>query len=107
MYVHDWYYDPDNLEKRIAYEKKRSKTPERKMYKFIGQQMRRKRSPGKNRARAKVSNAIRNGRSKRGKCEICGATKTEAHHDDYRKYLQVRWLCRKHHMNMELKRSWT
>lgn len=31
-------------------------------------------------------------------CEICGTDKdVQAHHDDYNRPLEVRWLCRKHH----------
>ena len=30
-------------------------------------------------------------------CEVCAVTKVDAHHDDYAKPLDVRWLCRKHH----------
>lgn len=31
-------------------------------------------------------------------CEVCGAAEVEMHHDDYSKPLEVRWLCREHHM---------
>lgn len=30
-------------------------------------------------------------------CEVCGVEKAEAHHDDYSRPGDVRWLCRKHH----------
>lgn len=48
-------------------------------------------------ANTAVSNAVRDGRLIRLPCEVCGA-KAEAHHDDYSKPLDVRWLCKKHHV---------
>lgn len=42
--------------------------------------------------------AVRQGRLIEMPCEVCKSTvKIEAHHDDYSKPLEVRWLCRKHH----------
>lgn len=40
---------------------------------------------------------IRRGRIIRGPCEVCGSLNVHAHHDDYSKPLQVRWLCKPHH----------
>lgn len=42
---------------------------------------------------------------KRGKiiklpCNICGDIKSQAHHDDYSKPLDVTWLCRTHHLEL-------
>lgn len=30
-------------------------------------------------------------------CEVCGKRNVDAHHDDYARPLDVRWLCRSHH----------
>ena len=51
----------------------------------------------KRRAQWTARNAVRDGRLLRGACEVCGAEKVHAHHDDYSKPLEVRWLCPKHH----------
>jgi ribosomal protein S27AE len=48
-------------------------------------------------ARWKVRRALLAGRLKRRPCEVCGETRVDAHHDDYTKPLDVRWLCRRHH----------
>lgn len=54
--------------------------------------------PGRVRAVAAVSNAIRDGRLQRGPCARCGATsRVQAHHPDYSRPLDVVWLCFNHH----------
>lgn len=52
------------------------------------------------RARDAVANAIRDGRLTKGPCEKAGPGcdgKVHAHHTDYAKPLDVRWLCEAHH----------
>ena len=56
------------------------------------------REPEHERVRALTYNAIKRGVLVRQPCEACGAVKSEAHHDDYTKPLDVRWLCRAHHV---------
>ena len=51
----------------------------------------------KRRAHTAVSNAVRDGKLKRLPCVVCGNPKSEAHHPDYNKPLDVHWLCFKHH----------
>jgi hypothetical protein len=49
-------------------------------------------------ARDQVRLAIMRGDLKKQPCEVCGTlTSLQAHHDDYDKPLEVRWLCRRHH----------
>jgi ribosomal protein S27AE len=42
--------------------------------------------------------AIANGELVRQPCEKCGSSRVQAHHDDYAKPLEVRWLCRPCHV---------
>ena len=53
------------------------------------------------RARATLKHAVRTGRVTREPCQVCGDAKSEGHHDDYSKPLDVEWLCRRHHVEVE------
>jgi hypothetical protein len=45
-----------------------------------------------------LNNSITSSKIKRKPCEICGKLKTDGHHSDYSKPLEVKWLCHKHHI---------
>jgi ribosomal protein S27AE len=49
-------------------------------------------------AKSLVKSKITKGEIMKQPCEKCGEVKVDAHHDDYAKPLDVRWLCRRHHM---------
>lgn len=59
------------------------------------------RNPEKRRAHHAVSNAVRDGKLIKGPCELADEGgcrgRIQAHHDDYSKPLDVRWLCTGHH----------
>lgn len=63
--------------------------------------------PERRRATRLIQKHISTGKLTRQPCEVCGVEKTQAHHDDYSKPLDVRWLCRNHHMqhHAELRRQ--
>lgn len=100
------------LEYYTAYEKKRFQDPERRDYsikkakkwaqehpeaiKKMVYDYRRK-NPEKYLATNKVNNAIRDGRLEKLPCSVCDNPKSQAHHHDYSKQLEVTWLCSKHH----------
>lgn len=91
-----WY--EENRERRLAAirEYRRSdkgKTVVRETY-----QRMRARHPEKLAARQAVLIALRKGDLTKQPCQQCGAAKTQAHHDDYSKPLDVRWLCQPCHV---------
>ena len=51
-------------------------------------------------ARAYLNVYVNRGKIERKACEICGEERVEAHHEDYNKPLDVRWLCKSHHQNI-------
>jgi len=80
------------------YEKSRFHRPERKEQRLGSQKRRRQRDPQKYSSHAKVRRAIKKGTLIPQPCEVCQTSENiEAHHDDYSKPLDVRWLCFQHH----------
>jgi hypothetical protein len=55
------------------------------------------RHPQKRAAHLAVARALRAKVLVKQPCSICGETKSESHHEDYSKPLDVLWFCRKHH----------
>ena len=54
-------------------------------------------------ARSYLKVYLKRGKVKKKPCEICGALDVQAHHRDYSKPLDVRWLCKKHHLRIAKK----
>jgi len=44
-----------------------------------------------------IGNALRDGKVVKRPCEVCGDPKSQGHHEDYSKPLDVVWLCTVHH----------
>ncbi len=83
------------------YDKKRNQTPKRKVSARGARIKYRKKDPVKYKAHSAASNAIRNGKLIRENCFYCGNPKSQIHHDDYSKPLDVRWVCFKCHREKE------
>lgn len=95
--VQDRYNNPEARLRIKEYERLRFKNPERKRKIYLYARKRRIEHRGKTRANNKVSHAIRNGSLIKKPCKKCGDIIVQAHHRDYRKPLDVVWLCFKHH----------
>ena len=99
--------------KRKNYLKHRNKELERKrkyhstekgraiLYKSIERY--RNKYPEKYKARQVLQYHVRKGYIEKGLCEDCGSKKVQAHHEDYTKPLEVRWLCAKCHNRVHRK----
>lgn len=84
---------PHRVEARAAY----AQTPEGRAANNRANRAYLERNPVKRAAHIATGNAIRDGRLIREPCEVCGEVDAQAHHDDYSKPLDVRWLCTTHH----------
>jgi hypothetical protein len=82
-----------HIERYREYDKKRSQHPERRkahaQYVKDWQEANQQRTL----AHSQVQNAIRNGSLVRMPCIKCGNEKSQGHHEDYNKPLDVVWLC--------------
>ena len=87
--------------KYAAYERTREQTPERKAKKRIYQKRHRAKHPDRDAARQAVNRGVRNKTVKKLPCCYCGNPKSQAHHHDYSKPLDVRWVCFKCHREKE------
>ena len=83
----------NNLERIREYDRKRGKNAERIKMNVEVNRAWRAEDKRRQSCHRQVSIAIKNGILVRQPCERCGAEKTEAHHEDYDKPLDVMWLC--------------
>jgi len=54
----------------------------------------------KRKSRVTAQTALKKGLLKKQNCSKCGSTETQMHHEDYKKPLDVVWVCRKHHLEI-------
>lgn len=81
-----------------AYDRERAKTPERKAQAARVSTEWRQNHPDAYRAQNAVNNAVRDGKLFKQPCAICSTDKNvHAHHEDYSRPLDVKWLCAKCH----------
>lgn len=83
--------DPKSLEYSKQYR-------EKNMSRIVaGDRVRNKIDPRRRIARNAIASAVRYGTMTRLPCEVCGEPRTQGHHEDYDKPLDVVWFCTRHH----------
>jgi hypothetical protein len=83
--------------------KKNNHTKEMRDYKRTHMADRREEDVVKIKARSVINNGVACGKIVKQPCEVCDKAKTEAHHEDYNKPLDVNWLCKEHHSELHRK----
>lgn len=56
-------------------------------------------------ARSYLHVYVKRGKVQKLSCSICGSERSEAHHPDHSKPLDVIWLCRDHHLELHNKEN--
>lgn len=87
--------DKVRISSRKSYQKHRDE-------RLLWQAAYREKFPEKCKARMAVIIKIRKGTITRQPCEICGKPNAEAHHPDYSKPLEIKWLCSLHHKQIHV-----
>lgn len=93
-----WYLK--NREAELLRKKEYRETPEGREASRTSWRNAWKTSKHKILARQAVRKALVSGKLKRLPCKECGEVKTDAHHPDYSKPLEVVWLCEPHHYHI-------
>ena len=101
---HKLYYENNRLRINLrndACHKMHSQEPKRKQQVIKRNRQTMAKYPERYLARSILRSAVETGKLIRQPCEVCGNPKVEAHHPDYSKPLEVRWLCHQHHCELE------
>ena len=95
-------YRQSHKSERRAYDRVYYGTPTGRTVKLGSSKKQRLKYPEKKKAAGILNRAVATGKLKRSVfCESCGLpAKTEGHHSDYSKPLEVEWLCRKCHVEV-------
>ena len=94
-----------NIDRIRAYDRERSKSDSRIRQATEVTRAWRAQDKRRSAAHSAVARAIRKGIIERLPCESCGNPQFVAHHDDYDKPLDVRWLCQACHRQHHVKES--
>ncbi len=84
-------------------ERQRKKEAKRRELGLVKPYNRKQQSPASRKEKyGEYTNAIKYGKLTPEPCEVCGKNKTQGHHEDYSKPLNVIWLCVRHHQDRHI-----